>query len=261
MALPWYGVSGSGPPVVLLHEGIADSRMWLHQLPVLEPEFTVVRIDLRGFGRSPHASGRFSPVDDVVSVLDELGLERATVVGASFGGRVALELAGARPERVERLVLVAPGLGGHDWSEEVTRVWTQEEEAFEAGDLDRATDVNVRLWVDGPRRGPDAVPAEVREFVRTMQREAFELPEPDPPPESVWPDPPVHARLGELRMPTLVVVGDEDVPDMLAIADRLAAEIPGARKVVLADTAHMLPLERPDELNRILLDFLHTESG
>jgi 3-oxoadipate enol-lactonase len=256
--LPWYEVSGSGPAVVLLHEGIADSRMWVHQLPVLEPELTVVRIDQRGFGRSPLPSGRFSHVDDVVSVLDELGLERASVVGASFGGRVALELAGAHPERVERLVAVAPGLGDHDWSEEVKRSWEAEEEAYEAGDLDRATDLNVRLWVDGPRRGPDAVAPEVRELVRTMQREAFAIPEPDPPPEPVWPDPPVHARLGELRMPTLVVVGDEDVPDMLAIADRLAAEVPGARKVVFRDTAHMLPLERPQEFNRALLEFLHT---
>jgi 3-oxoadipate enol-lactonase len=257
--LPWHEVSGSGPPLVLLHEGIADSRMWLHQLPVLEPDFAVVRIDQRGFGRSPNASGRYSPVDDVVSVLDELGHERATVVGASFGGRVALELAGARPDRVERLVLVAPGLGGHDWSEEVTRVWEEEEQAFEAGDLDRATELNLRLWVDGPRRGPDAVAAEVRELVRTMQREAFELPEPDPPPEPVWPEPPVGERLGELRMPTLVVVGDEDVPDMLEIADRLAAEIPGARKAVLRAAAHMSPLERPRDFNRVLLDFLHTE--
>jgi 3-oxoadipate enol-lactonase len=258
MDLPWHEVSGSGPPLVLLHEGIADSRMWVHQLPVLEPEFTVVRIDQRGFGRSPLPAGRFSRVDDVVSVLDELGLERATVVGASLGGRVALELAAAHPERVERLVAVAPGLGDHDWSEEVKRSWEAEEEAYEAGDLDRATDLNVRLWVDGPRRGPDAVPAEVREFVRTMLREAFELPEPDPLPESAWPEPSVGGRLGELRMPTLVVVGDEDVPDMLEIADRLEREIPGARKVVLRDTAHMLPLERPQEFNRILLDFLHT---
>src|SRR5918911_2986567 len=115
MDLPWYEVSGSGPAVGLLHEGIADSRMWVHQLPVLEPELTVVRIDQRGFGRSPLPSGRFSHVDDVVSVLDELGLERASVVGASFGGRVALELAGAHPERVERLLARPPGPRGPDW--------------------------------------------------------------------------------------------------------------------------------------------------
>jgi 3-oxoadipate enol-lactonase len=258
MDLPWHEVSGSGPAVVLLHEGIADSRMWLHQLPVLEPELTVVRIDQRGFGRSPLPPDRFSRVHDVVSVLDELDLERATVVGASLGGRVALELAGAHPERVERLVLVAPGLGGHEWSERVKRVMEEEDEAYEAGDLDRAADLNVRLWVDGPGRGPDAVPSEVRELVRTMQREAFELPEPDPLPESVWPEPPVEGRLAELAMPTLVVVGDEDVPDMLEIADRLAKEIPGARKVVVRDAAHMLPLERPQDFNRVLLDFIHT---
>ena len=248
-----YETHGDGPAVLLVHEGVADRRMWRGQVPVLARDHRVVAVDLRGFGETPNASGPVSNADDLREVLDELGIERATVVGGSFGAKVVLELAVAYPERVERLVLCPPVLPGREWSEHVRRGWQEEEEAFEAGDLDRATEVNLELWVDGPNRGPDVVDPEVRELVRTMQRHVFELPEPDPPPE---PAPEPTIRLGDLRMPTLVVVGDEDVEDFLAMADAAAAGIPDARKVVIEGAAHVVALERPQEFNAALLAFL-----
>jgi 3-oxoadipate enol-lactonase len=248
-----YETHGDGPAVLLVHEGVADRRMWRGQVPVLAPDHRVVAVDLRGFGETPNASGPFSNVDDLREVLDELGIERATVVGGSFGAKVALGFAVTYPERVERLVLCPPVLPGWEWSERVRRGWQEEDEALEAGDLDRAAEVNVELWVDGPNRGPDAVDREVRDLVRTMQRHAFELPEPDPPPEPA-PDPAV--RLADLRVRTLVVVGDEDVEDFLAMADAAAAGIPGARKVVIEGAAHVIALEKPQEFNAALLAFL-----
>jgi 3-oxoadipate enol-lactonase len=229
--------------------------MWRGQVPVLARDHLVVAVDLRGFGETPNASGPFSNVDDLREVLDELGIERAMVVGGSFGGKVALGFAVTHPERVERLVLCPPVLPGWEWSERVRRSWQEEEEAYEAGDLNRATEVNVELWVDGPNRGPDAVDPEVRELVRTMQRHVFELPEPDPPPEPE-PEPDPAVRLADVRVPTLVVVGDEDVEDFLAMADAAAAGIPGARKVVIEDAAHVVALEKPQEFNAALLAFL-----
>jgi 3-oxoadipate enol-lactonase len=99
----------------------------------------------------------------------------------------------------------------------------------------------------------------MRSFVAEMQRRAFEIPLPDPGPTSAPPlDPPARERLDDIAIPTLVVVGDEDVEDIKQIADVLAEGISGARKVTLPDTAHMIPLERPQEFNRILLDFLQT---
>jgi pimeloyl-ACP methyl ester carboxylesterase len=251
-----YETHGDGPAILLVHEGVADRRMWRGQVPVLARAHRVVAVDLRGFGETPNASGAFSNVDDLREVLDELGIERATVVGGSFGAKVALGFAVTHPERVERLVLCPPVLPGREWSERVRRGWQEEEEAFEAGDLDRATEVNLELWVDGPNRGPDAVDPEARELVRTMQRHAFELPEPDPAPEPT-PDPDV--RLADVRMPTLVVVGDQDVEDFLAMADAAAAGIPGARKVVIEDAAHVVALEKPEEFNAALLAFLGAE--
>ena len=256
-----YEVQGSGPAVTLIHEGIADRRMWRETLPALEADFTVVTYDQRGFGDSTLPSGPATYIDDLRALLDHLGLEQTTLVGASLGGRVALEMALVHPKRISGLVLAAAGLADWDWSDEVKRFGEEEEEAYESGDLDRAVELNLKLWVDGPRRGPDAVDPDMRAFVGKMQRRAFEIPLPDPPPTSAPPlDPSALHRLGDIAIPTLVVIGDEDVDDMKQIADVLAERIPGARKITLPDTAHMIPLERPQEFNRILLDFLHTSS-
>ena len=256
-----YEVRGSGPALTLIHEGIADRRMWRETLPVLEPDFTVVTYDQRGFGDSSLPSGPATYIDDLRALLDHLGLERTTLVGASLGGRVALEFALLRPERVDRLALVAAGLADWDWADDVKRFGEEEEEAYESGDLDRAVELNLKLWVDGPRRGPDAVDPAMRAFVGEMQRRVFEIPLPDPQPTSAPPlDPPARERLGDITIPTLIVIGDADVHDIKQIADVLAEGIPGARKVTLPDTAHMIPLERPQEFNRILQDFLQTSS-
>jgi pimeloyl-ACP methyl ester carboxylesterase len=135
----------------------------------------------------------------------------------------------------------------------------EETRLFDAGDDAGAADLNVRIWADGTRR-PDEVDPDVREYTRQAvlrsyahYRAALEHGEPGP---AVRVDPPAAERLGEVQAPTLVVVGEADQPDLLAVADRLAAGIPGARKEIVAGAAHMLPLEQPDELNRLLLEFL-----
>ena len=249
-----YEVTGSGPAVTLVHAGIADRRMWCDTVPALAEEHTVVTYDQRGFGDSTLPSGPATYTDDLRALLDHVGVEQTTVVGVSMGGRAALELALLEPARVSKLVLVGAGLPDWDWSAEMERFDEEETEAVKSGDLDRAAALNVELWVGA------ADPA-VRELVATMQRRAFEIPVPEPEPSSPPPlDPPASERLREIGAPTLVVVGDRDLDDIKQIADVLAAGIPGARKVTMPDTAHLPPLEHPQEFNRILLDFLHTDS-
>jgi 3-oxoadipate enol-lactonase len=253
-------VTGDGPAVVLLHEGIADSRMWEPQVAALADRYRVVTLDFPGFGRSPHGPGPYSLGRDVLGVLDELSIDRAALVGASMGGSVALQLAIARPERFWALVVVAPGVRGHEWSEHVLRAWEAEEAAFERGDLDAAVEVNLRTWVDGPARTPGEVDPDVRARVAEMQRRAFELERDDAGPEEPL-EPDVLSRLGEIRLPTLVLVGDLDVPDMLEISERIAAEIPGAQRHVVPGGAHAVTMEKPDQVNGLLLDFLDSQSS
>lgn len=260
-ALISYDVEGTGPAVTLVHAGIADRRMWRDTVPALTGEHTVLTYDQRGFGDSTLPSGVADYVGDLRALLDHVEIDRTALVGVSLGARVAVELAVQHPERVTHLALVGAGLADWDWSDEVKRFGVEEEEAYEAGDLDRAVELNLRLWVDGPRRGPEAVDSEVRALVGEMQRQAFEVPLPDPAPTSAPPlDPPASKRLGEIAIPTLVVVGEEDVDDIRRIADVLAGGIPGAAKVTMPDAAHVPPLERPAEFNQILLDFLQTSS-
>ena len=249
--------AGEGPPVVLLHEGIADSRMWEPQWTEYSKRFRMVRYDMRGFGQSPAAVGTLSLSGDLVELLDALELGPATLIGVSLGGSVAMETTIARPDLVSRLVLVAPGLRGFEMNDETKAGWEEEEAALERGDVDAAVEINMRMWVDGPTREPDEVDPALRAKVAEMQRRAIEIhleagEEGDYQPlVEAW-----GSRLAEISVPTLVIVGDLDRPEMLEIAQRLEAEIPNARRVTIAGTAHVPTMERAEEFNRIVLDFL-----
>jgi pimeloyl-ACP methyl ester carboxylesterase len=242
--------------VLLLHAGIADSRIWRPQVEALEAAGRrVLAPDLRGFGDRRLEPAPFSHLRDAEAFLDG----PAAVVGNSLGGRVALELAVHRPDLVERLVLIAPGFPGWDWSDETRAGWAAEENAYEAGDLDTAAEASVHQWVDGPRRSAEEVDAELRAQVKEMVLRSYEMQqgawEAGADEETVL-DPAVNERLGEVRCPTLVLVGTEDVPDMRGIAEHLAASVADARLVTVEGAGHLPSLERPDEVNALLLDFL-----
>jgi 3-oxoadipate enol-lactonase len=248
---------GDGPTVVFLHAGIADSRMWEPQWTSFAAHYRLLRCDLPGFGRTPLDGLRVTYAQDVLDLLDGLGVTTAGLVGSSLGGRVALELAVARPDLVAKLVLVASGLPGLDWSEHVRTYGAAEDEAVARGDLEAATELNLRMWVDGPRRAAADVDPLVRAAVAEMQRRALELQAPHW--EQLEEDmlvPDVAARLDEVEAPTLVVVGDEDVDDMQALARRLAAEIPTARMATIAGAAHLPSLEQPAAFDELVLGFL-----
>lgn len=233
--------------------------MWEPQWDSYQLSHRVVRYDLRGFGRSPVEPGRWSNARDLLGVLEQQDMRNTSLVGVSMGGRVALEVAIAQPELVEALVLVGAGLPGHEWSAEMKAADEAEMAALTEGDLDAAVEVTLRTWVDGPRRRPEDVDPEVRRLVGEMQRRAYELQLP------VWEtaeeEPLVgdlSERLGEVGAPTLVLVGEEDVPDMHEIADRLERELPNARRASIADTAHVPSLERPREFDQLVLPFLQS---
>ena len=248
--------AGEGPPVVLVHEAVADSRMWDPQWETFPRSHRTIRFDQRGYGRSPLEPGVISHAQDLVDLLDAVGLERTSLVGGSLGGRVALEVAVAQPDRVEKLVLLNPGGPGHDWSEEVQAGWAEEEAALERKDVNAAVEVNLRMWFDGPRRSPGDVDSKLRAKVGEMQRRAFEVQLPvgdDVHEELLVPD--LAERLGDVRTPTLVVIGEDDAPDIHAIGDRLVREIPDARRATMPG-AHVASLEHPAEFDRIVLEFL-----
>jgi pimeloyl-ACP methyl ester carboxylesterase len=252
----WYDIHGEGPPVVLIHAGIADSRMWEPELKSFASSHTVVRVDLPGFGRSPIESDVVSYRGAVSEALDAAGIERAALVGTSLGGKTALEFALDFPERVSALVLVGSAIDDHEWSDEVEAFGAEEEAALERGDLDAAVRANLDLWLAGPRRSLQDIDPSLRELVAEMQLQAFRNTKDldDLRPDRL--DPPASQRLDTISAPTLVLTGDEDVADIHEIADRLVREIPAAERATIAGAAHLPNLERPDEFRRIVLRFL-----
>jgi 3-oxoadipate enol-lactonase len=252
----WHDLHGEGPPVVLLHAGLTDSRLWEPQLRSFTQSHSVLRVDLPGFGNSPFETNPVSFRGAVRDAMDTEGIDRAALVGVSLGGNTALELVLESPERVSALVLVGAGLPDHEWSEEVTSFFAAEEEALERGDLDAAVDANLQMWFAGPRRSLDDLDAVLRDLVGEMQKQAFRQQKGHEDVRMLRLEPPASERLGEVKVPALVLTGDEDVADIHRIADRLAAGIPGAERATIAEAAHLPSLERPEDFDRIVLDFL-----
>jgi pimeloyl-ACP methyl ester carboxylesterase len=212
--------------------------MWERQLDLLrEHGFDVAAPDLPGFGSEPVPREPFSFVDRVAELLP------ASLVGNSFGGRIALETALAHPDGVPRLVLVDAGIRDHEFSEAVRRAWAAEEERLAAGDIDGAVEAVLEAW---------ALP-EVRDLVRPMQRRALNLQLEHEEPEVSWPGP---RPLSELQAETLVLVGERDFDDFHEIGRRIVSEAPNARLEIVAGAGHLPSLEAPDDFDRLLLGFL-----
>jgi 3-oxoadipate enol-lactonase len=230
--------------------------MWDPQWATFPPVHRTLRYDIRGFGRSPVTSPVVENARDLIELLGEIGFERAALVGVSLGGRIAVEVAVARPELVSALVLVGAGLPGQVPSDELKSFGVAEEEALERGDLEAAAEINVRMWVDGPRRSPDQVDPVVRKLVHEMTRRSFELQLPVPDAEEKRLVPDLAERLSEIEAPTLILVGEEDIDHMHRAADGLEREIPNARRASIPNAAHVPNLERPEEFDRLVLSFL-----
>ncbi len=236
-------------PVVLLHAGVCDHRMWDGVVPALhDAGRKVVAPDLRGFGSRPVGLAPFSHAGDVLSLLDALGVEKADLVGASFGGGVALQVAARAPERVNSLALLAPAFPGDwDFSDPGLIAYAEAEEAaFERGDADAVVDVNVRFWADG-------LDAAGQAYVADAQRRALEMGAED----AVEEEHPFD--LGAITAQALVMVGDRDVSDFVAIARHVAEALPGPELTVLEGAGHLLALERPDEVGAALAGWLREE--
>ncbi len=251
----YYEVTGSGHPLVMVHAGIADCRMWDDQFEIFAERYRVIRYDMRGYGRSVPVAGSFSHHADLYALLKFLDVEHAYVMGCSMGGRVCINMALQQPEMVTALIPIGSGVAGFTFAAPPPRQRDALEAALKQGDLERASELEVQIWVDGASRTPDQVNARVRERVREMnlaalKNEALELGDEQPL------NPPAIQRLGELRMPTLIMVGELDMPRILAASDALAAQIAGAKKSIISGAAHVPNMERPAEFNRIVLDFL-----
>ncbi|WBB66207.1 alpha/beta hydrolase [Micromonospora sp. WMMD812] len=252
-----YDDVGTGSPVVLLHAGIADRRMWRGQVDALAARHRVIVPDLRGYGDSELPPTPFAHHDDVAGLLEALGLPQVALVGCSFGGKVAVDTALAYPDRVSALALLGAPVSGHEWSEETEQLWEDLVGDVDPEDFAATAAGEVRFWVVGPTRKPEDVDPELIRFAEEMDQRALAAEVALSAVEVGELDPPAVDRLVELRMPVLVGSGADDLPDIRRLADRIAAEAPhGVRMPDVPDAAHLAPLERPEPVTSALLNFL-----
>jgi pimeloyl-ACP methyl ester carboxylesterase len=248
-----YERAGEGFPVIFLHAGIADSRMWGPQAGEFAKHFDVIRPDQRGYGKSELPPVAWSPVEDLLALIDELGLKPAHLVGCSMGGSFAIDFALDHPDRISKLVLVGSAIGGFAFRPEHAHLFAEAATARRAGDLEALNHAMLHLFLDGPDRPRGYVKEPLRRLFLDMNaiavRSDFEK---SPPAQNML----AIRRLHEITAPTLVVAGDKDVPTVMEAADLLTDSIPGARKAIIRDAAHLPNLERPEEFNRIVLEFL-----
>ena len=245
-------------PVVLIHAGVADRRMWDAIWPELTAVRDAVRVDLRGFGDSgARPAEALSHADDVLGTLSELGVERCHMVGASFGAGVAVEVALTRPSVAASLLLAAPG-GSllAEMTPDLRAFIDAEGAALERGDLDAAVEANLAWWAEGTRRSADQVDASVREQVRRMQRRAFEVTADWDDVEERELDPPALDRLSEIAVPVLVLTGGLDLDTVHDAAGRVVAGVADAKRVDWPDAGHLPSLENPAAFAALLLDWI-----
>jgi pimeloyl-ACP methyl ester carboxylesterase len=239
---------GQGRTVLLLHAGVADRRMWAqHLAPLATAGHHAVAVDLPEFGEAEN--GDLAPWDAVLATLDALGIDQAVLIGNSFGGGVALRAAAVAPDRVSALVLVSARPFNAEPSPRLAAAWAAEEDALERGDVDAAIEAVLDTWTL-----PDA-PVALRDQIAVMQRRAYALQLEVPEPELSDPlsSP---ADLAALRIPTLVLTGEHDMPDFTAAAVELGSALPQVRQATIAAAGHLAPLETPDEFRELVLGFL-----
>jgi len=248
-------IGGGGEPLLLLHAGVADSRMWQSHMEKLSEQHFVIAPDLRGFGQTPLPDGPFSYRRDITAILDKHHIHKTWIIGASFGGRLGVNFSLHHPERVKGLVLISPILGGFNPSEEIRAFNQKEDELLAGGDLKGATEKNLRMWVDGPNRSASDLDHEVRSQIQKMQYQVFEIPVPAGA-KVEDDDSDAMDRMGEIDCPILIVTGDQDHQAVLEHAEVVARGIPGAMLHKVNGAGHMVSMEQPELIVSLIDEFI-----
>jgi len=248
----YYEQAGSGHPLVLIHGFTLTTQMWEDQFAVFARHYRVIPYDMRGCGRSARPTEEpFTSVDDLCALLDALGVNRTVVLGLSRGGGVAIDFALAYPERTSALVLVDPALGGWTWSEDFSR--SMDELAITAQTL--GVEAARQRWLAHPfflpaRERPELA-ARLAQIVANYSGWSWLRTSPE-----LDADLPTPRPLEQMSIPTLLVMGEQDISEFQAIARHIASSIPQLTKHVLPGVGHMANMEAPEAFNETVLSFL-----
>ncbi|MEO8610883.1 MAG: alpha/beta hydrolase [Chloroflexota bacterium] len=251
-----YEFEGTGSALVMIHAGIADLRMWDDQFLGFAQNFKTIRYDMRGYGKTAPVEGDYSSHEDLYALLQYLHIEKAFVMGCSKGGSVAMDFTLQYPEMTSALIMVCSAPAGFEYESPAPTppIWDELVAAWKAGNVEKVAALDMQINVVGLTRTPNQVDASVRDKVIEMnlialKNEQLGLG------KKVELDPPAAQRLGEIKVPTLLIVGQYDLPDVIAAGDFMAANITGAQKIVMP-TGHIPSMERPHEFSQQVRNFL-----
>lgn len=254
----YYEMGGAGDFLVLYHAGFVDSGMWDDQWQDFTRHYRVIRFDMRGYGKSDTVKASISRRHDLYRLLKHLNVERTHLLGCSMGGEISIDFTLEYPEMVSALIVVSTAPGGFEMQGEPPPNLLEMMSAVGQGDLARASELQLRLWVDGGHRQPEQVNPGVRKRAAEMNRISLA--------NGTWAkadaqplnplNPPAVGRLDELHIPTLIITGALDHPEIQRAAELMATHLKKAKKVVISESAHVPNMEKPAEFNHAVLNFL-----
>lgn len=258
----YYEVSGKGYPLVLLHAGIANLRMWDEQVKEFSKHYQVICYDARTYGKSTSESVEFSNRQDLLGLLNHLNIDKAHLLGISRGGSIAMDFVLEHPQKVSSLIMVASHPSGFDHEDtDLEKVYVaRDEELSEKRDAEAMANLDVEMWVDGPGQKLGRAKENVHQKVHTMTLEHYQdyfATFTDKEPTSLPLKPPAVERLSDINVPMLVVTGSLDFSYTHAAAEVMAKAIPNAKHISISNVAHMVSMEKPEEFNKVVLEFLN----
>ncbi len=245
-----YELSGAGEALVLIHGNTLDLRMWAPQVEALSRRFQVLRYDLRGFGKSSLPTGPYSHAGDLMALLDHCGIRQAHVLGLSRGGLIAAEFALTYPEAVKRLILADAGINGYPWkafaefnAEVVQFAQTQ------------GVDAARKHWLSSGLFAPALANEQLAPTVRKIVGDysGWHWLHADP---QRLVAPSALEQLSSIQTPTLVMVGEHEIPEFQDVVNITHQRIPNAKMVTLPGVGHLTNLEAPDAFNDHVIEFL-----
>jgi 3-oxoadipate enol-lactonase len=255
----YYELAGDGPPLVMLHAGVADGRQWNGEFERFSREFRVLRYDLRGYGKSEPVAGDFNHLQDLMALLAHLKIEEPVIVmGSSMGGGIAMDFALEHSARVRAIIMVGSGPTGLALDVPAPAKLEEIEQAYALADYERVAELRTQLWFDGEGRSPNQVDPEMRRLAHDMNRgvvghETKQLGKRLPNARV-----PAVERLNQLSQPVLVIVGEHDIPYIRAAAAYMASNIPTAQQHTMADAAHLPNMDHPEVFQQLVASFLST---